>query len=292
MKTNLQPGKYVVAVSGGVDSVVLLDLLCQQKGLDIVVAHFDHGMREDSIEDKNFVEDLARQYGLEFEAGTTSLGPDASEEKAREVRYNFLFGVLQERGAQAIVTAHHQDDVLETIIMNLSRGSGRKGLAPMNRPGILRPLLDYSKAEIVDYAKAHNLQWREDSTNLDIKYLRNYVRINIVPKMSEPQKSELLALAKTSHEHNRDIDEILDIFLEDDSDGFSREGFAVLPHAVAGEVVSHLLRKKQLNFDRKNIEKIVIELKTLSVGSKIPISQGAYFLLDKNIVRIIGPQSV
>jgi len=294
MKIKLQPGRYVIAVSGGVDSVVLLNMLSKLPEVELVVAHFDHGIREDSAEDKEFVEGLAEEYGLPFVGGAALLGAGANEATARMARYDFLYRVMSEHKAQAIVTAHHQDDVIETIIMNLARGTGRKGLSPMTtREGIVRPLLEISKAEIKEYAHKNNLLWREDSTNADTKYFRNYVRLQVVPKMTEGQKKELLDLIKASHERNEEIDELIDLFIsENQKNEFNREGFIALPHNVAGEVLSQLLRVNRLTFDRKNIEKLVVALKTLPVGSKVPISGGAYFVIDKKMARISGIQSV
>src|SRR5437764_343012 len=126
-----KPGKYVVAVSGGVDSVALLDMLARSDDLKLVVAHFDHGIRKDSAKDRKFVEDLAKNYDLPFVYEEGHLGSGTSEAVARGARYDFLHRVKKSHGAQAIITAHHQDDVLETAIINLLRGTGRKGLTSL-----------------------------------------------------------------------------------------------------------------------------------------------------------------
>ena len=123
----LAPGTYIVAVSGGVDSIVLLDLLANQEKAKLIVAHFDHGIRNDSRDDRMFVQDLAVRYELPFVYDVGNLGQGASEAKAREARYTFLRGVRQAAGARSIITAHHEDDVLETAILNIMRGTGRKG---------------------------------------------------------------------------------------------------------------------------------------------------------------------
>jgi tRNA(Ile)-lysidine synthetase-like protein len=105
---HLSDGRYVVAVSGGVDSVALLDILRQQTGLELIVAHFDHGIRKDSCQDRLLVEQLAKRYGLTFVYEEAKLGPRTSEETARRARYAFLNKVMREHQAVAIVTAHHQ----------------------------------------------------------------------------------------------------------------------------------------------------------------------------------------
>src|SRR5690348_16932946 len=113
MDISIKPGKYIVAVSGGVDSMVLLNLLAKSKGLDLIIAHFEHGIRSDSKEDLELVRAAAAHYGLPFVWEHGHLGPNASEAAAREARYTFLRRVRAEHAAKAIVTAHHQDDLLE-----------------------------------------------------------------------------------------------------------------------------------------------------------------------------------
>jgi tRNA(Ile)-lysidine synthase len=167
--------KYVLAVSGGVDSVVLLDILSKQPNVDLVVAHFDHGIRPDSGIDAIFVAGLAKKYGLPFEVRAEKLGPSASEDFARERRYQFLRSVAKKHDAK-LVTAHHGDDVIESIAINLLRGTGWRGLAVLNSADVVRLLTHLTKSEILDYAKAHSLEWHEDSTNAEDKYLRNRVR--------------------------------------------------------------------------------------------------------------------
>ena len=140
MKAELKPGKYVLAVSGGVDSIVLLDLLAKEIERDnLVVAHFDHGIRQGSATNREFVEGLAKNYGLEFFYEEGELGAKASEALARTKRYEFLNKIKKQTESDAIITAHHQDDVLETIIINLLRGTGRKGLSSLkNHPELVR----------------------------------------------------------------------------------------------------------------------------------------------------------
>jgi tRNA(Ile)-lysidine synthase len=139
------------------------------------VAHFDHGIREDSADDAEFVAELAGKYNFAFETKREELGVNASEELARNGRYGFLKTVAEKYDAQ-LVTAHHADDVIETIVINLVRGTGWRGLGIMDSGFITRPLTHTFKTEIREYAKNNNLQWREDSTNASDKYLRNRIR--------------------------------------------------------------------------------------------------------------------
>lgn len=183
--------KYVVAVSGGVDSVVLLDILASQPDTELIVAHFDHGIRDNSADDEGFVAGLAKKYRLPFASKRVELGPDASEEKARDERYAFLRSVAMEHDAK-LATAHHADDVIESIAINLSRGTGWRGLAVLDSD-VIRPLSGMSKSETIDYAKKHNLQWREDSTNNGDTYLRNRIRRKTTD-LDEDTKRQLLCL--------------------------------------------------------------------------------------------------
>lgn len=189
--------KYVVAVSGGVDSVVLLDMLAgglldDFAAATFVVAHFDHGIRDDSPADELLVRGLAARYGLEYRTKRVRLGSDASEQLARRERYGFLRDVMQQVGAQAIITAHHAGDVVETIAINISRGTGWRGLAVLDSSDVLRPLLGYTKQQLHDYAVQHGLVWHEDLTNSDTKYLRNQLRQDL--QQLDTESAELLCL--------------------------------------------------------------------------------------------------
>lgn|GEM_PF-3388797 len=216
MKTTaLPPGKYILAVSGGVDSVVLLDLLAQCQNLTLIVAHFDHGIRPDSAADARFVAATARRYGLPFVMARGELGPEASEATARKARYAFLEKARVAHGADALITAHHQDDVVETVIINLLRGTGWRGLVSLrDADRIRRPLLGVSKSEITAYAQQHRLEWHEDSTNRDARYLRNRVRHEVLPMTDVIFRQELLALVGRQGELRGEIESLIEELLQ------------------------------------------------------------------------------
>lgn len=196
--------RIVVAVSGGVDSVVLLDMLVKQNIHQLVVAHFDHGIRDDSAQDAAFVEQLARAYGLVYETKREELGAHASEEYARERRYAFLHTVAKKHKA-IIATAHHSNDVVETVAINVSRGTGWRGLAVLGNEQLYRPLLDMTKSEVMDYARRRNLKWHEDSTNASDQYLRNQLRRRL-ESVDEGVQREVLALWARQRELKKAID--------------------------------------------------------------------------------------
>ncbi len=206
MKIELPAGKYVVAVSGGVDSVVLLDMLSARDDLELTVAHFDHGIRDDSADDALFVKNLANTHNLTYISKREELGKGASEEVARERRYEFLRSVARDHEAQ-IITAHHADDVVETIAINCIRGTGWRGLAVLDSSDIVRPLLPYYKHELLTYAREHALEWREDSTNQDESYLRNKLRSKIDQHLDDDTKRQLLALRDHQVDTKRRIEE-------------------------------------------------------------------------------------
>lgn len=237
---NIPAGKYVLAVSGGVDSIVLLDILAKSKRHELIVAHFDHGIRPESAEDARFVSALAASYGLRFVQKRAELGAEASEETARKARYAFLYAVKEQHGARAIITAHHQDDVIETVVINLQRGTGWRGLCSLrDLPELRRPLLDIPKAQLVAYAKRHALRWCDDATNLDERYQRNRVRHQIAAFLTENQRRELLCLVARQTEIVNEVECLLTDMMPPVTDGaFSlrRAWCVILPNKVAAEL--------------------------------------------------------
>lgn len=266
--------KLLVAVSGGVDSVVLLDMLQQTDKYDLVVAHFDHGIRPDSAADARFVAGLAKLRGLPFVSKREELGAKASEEQARKARYSFLF--QEARRLQAtIATAHHLDDVVETIAINIIRGTGWRGLAVLDRAGVVRPLLKYSKAEIRDYALEHRLEWVEDSTNASQNYLRNRVRKAVAT-------SDMLIATKLQLRNLRDRQCNIRRRVEDESQHllpsspYSRYFFTAIDPSTAYELLQYVVRLKAgAGLTRPQLERALIALKTAKPRTEYDIGEGA-----------------
>ena len=180
------PQPLLVAVSGGVDSMVLLRALAAT-GRKPVVLHFDHGWRTESAADAKWVHDAARRYGLKFVAG--KMRPSAKgarEADARAARYAFFARVARKLKTPDLVLAHHADDQVETFLLQLLRGSGAAGRgmdAVTQRDGLVlhRPWLGLWKKEIIAYARKHKLAWREDATNADTRHRRNRIRRQLLP---------------------------------------------------------------------------------------------------------------
>ena len=287
--------KVVVAVSGGVDSVVLLDMLVkrwkriaegtsashelqgEERFLELisknsaegpappfVVAHFDHGIRNDSADDARFVQGLADFYGLPFEARREDLGPHASEELARTRRYAFLQEVADQQKA-TIATAHHMNDVAETIAINLTRGTGWRGLAVLDRD-ILRPLLGTTKQEILQYACDHQLEWCEDSTNGSDAYLRNRLRRNIT---DETLVRTLAELRDKQVEVKDKIHEELMAIIDDEP--YRRYFFSQIEAATAVECLRMMTDAR---LTRPQAERLLLAIKTQKSGSRYDAGAG------------------
>ncbi len=190
------PGdRVVVAVSGGVDSVVLLhqlNALKEEIGISLVVAHLEHGIRGDESKgDQEYVQKLAQSLGLNFVTASVDVPKVAREtgcgieETARNERYKYLRQTMTEQGANRIATGHNADDRAETVLINIMRGSGLDGLSSIGAVSseVVRPLIETTRAEVEEYATINNIGYVEDSTNIDTDYTRNRVRHVLLPEI-------------------------------------------------------------------------------------------------------------
>ncbi len=238
-----EPGEALIAVSGGVDSIVLLDLLsdtASELGLSLVVAHVDHGIQSDSRTVGRSVKTLAEKYGLPFESAELHLGPDTTETEARRARYAWLREVQNRRGAKYLVTAHHEDDQVETILLRALRGSapaGLAGIAARARGGLVRPLLPFTRAELHSYATERGLPHYDDPANRDPRHLRSWVRTTLLPLLNERLgarlRRDVLAQGRHAASDRRAWDQMLDL-VPDLSLTVQREGFTVARASVCG----------------------------------------------------------
>ncbi len=183
--------KYGFAVSGGVDSMVMLEL-CKKAGLSGIVITVDHGLRDVSKEEVRFVEDVATSYGYKTVVRSIDCKQYAADNKlsvelaGRLLRYEFFEEVQKQEGLDYILLAHQLDDQVETILMRILRGSGIYGLRGIaDRDVYLHPMIRYPKAEIIEYATRNNIEYREDSTNAEVLYRRNVLRNIILPKIEQ-----------------------------------------------------------------------------------------------------------
>lgn len=281
-------GSYIVAVSGGVDSVVLLDILANQSGANFVVAHFDHGIRDDSGKDAEFVKNLADKYCMRYEVKRVELGARASEAEAREARYMFLRHVKQKYNAMSIITAHHQDDLIETALLNTLRGTKRKGLVSLkNRPDIFRPLLETAKQDILRYAEEHNLEWREDSTNTDLKYARNKIRSQINDGLTSEKRERIISLLHVVQEENKIIDEAISTIIKaQPKQAIAKDLLTQGGLAEAYEIAAGWLRSNNVVFDRQTLQRLVVGARTMQNAAKIDLKDRYYAVIKRNVIAI------
>lgn len=279
--------KYIVAVSGGVDSVVLLHKMVKAVGAsDLVVAHFDHGIRGDSGDDARFVEHLAKLYGVEFCTKRKELGANASESLARDHRYSFLREVAKKYKG-AIVTAHHLDDLVETVAINLLRGTGWRGLAVLNSD-VYRPLIEQSKEDIISYALDNNLEWVEDSTNAGDAYFRNRVRRNSM-KLSTSTKTTILGLWRSQVAMSKAIGSEVEALLESDNilagdtKKYSRYFFINIPEEASLELIRAIC---DWRLTRPQASRLILAIKTFRPGTKYEAGSGVIVSLNSRYFEV------
>ena len=297
----LEPGTYIVAVSGGVDSMVLLDLLRHQADLTLVVAHVDHGARADSYLDHDLVESYAAKHGLTFESTRLALGSHPSEAAARSARYSFLQHCSKKYKARSIILAHHQDDLIETALLAIMRGTGWRGLAPFGGPSTCeRPLINVTKHTLIGYARTHSVPWREDSTNTDETYTRNYIRHTLIPMLDQKSatwreeflqhiRNQRLLRAKIEPELTKWLDTCVQFH-----NGMAimrRYNLIMLPQDVAYELFQQLLRRLTGNsLERAQAESAVLFVK-VAKPQKILQLNGDWQLRAESANVIVEPRT-
>ncbi|MCD7761376.1 MAG: tRNA lysidine(34) synthetase TilS [Clostridiales bacterium] len=206
----LERGDTVLcAVSGGVDSMALLHLLwrwSQRQDFSLTAATFDHGLRENAAEDVDFVCRWCRERSIPVRTGRGDVPArvretgETIEEAARFLRYAFLEDCAGALGADWIATAHQAEDNAETLLLHLLRGSGLRGLGgiPPRRGKLIRPLLEITRGELIAYARDNGVSWREDETNSDTAYTRNFIRHQVMPLLQERNPNLVAALGRTA----------------------------------------------------------------------------------------------
>ena len=262
-------GSHVLcAVSGGADSVCLLHLLSKEPDLRVTAAHFEHGLRgEESLRDAGFVEKLCAELGIPLVlehgdaaafSGEKRLGV---EEGARLLRYAFLERTAAERGCDRIATAHNADDQAETMLLNLGRGTGTKGLGgiPPRRGIIVRPLLGCTRAEIERYLEENALPHVEDSSNASDAYRRNLLRHRVTPVLRQLNPRFAESFGKTAALLRQDEDclsALAEDFLRENLDGerLPLEGLTALHPAIASRVLRKLSPR---SLEREHVDAVL-----------------------------------
>ncbi len=211
---------YLLAFSGGIDSVVLSHLL-KNIGLNFALAHVNYQLRgEESQRDSEFAKAWAETleiplYKKEIDTLNNLPTGQSIQMYGRNIRYEFFDSILSENNYSYLLTAHHADDQIEHFFLQLQRSAGIKGLSgmPQKRDAILRPLLPFSKESIRQYAQLHNLSWREDASNADSQYNRNFIRNEVLPLMEERDPQIRKKIENTMH-HLREVNDYLEKQME------------------------------------------------------------------------------
>lgn len=276
--------RVVVAVSGGADSVCLFYLLLEfakEHDTDLIVAHYNHSMRgREAIRDEKFVRELAEKEGVSFVCERAAKGQIKGEESARNYRYNFLEKIRGERGGDWISVAHNKNDLAETLLLNLVRGVGIRGLKsiPAKRDRIIRPLLFAKRSEIEKYLRDRKIGFCHDKTNDSPAFSRNFFRQSILPQLEKVNPRVIDSLERTA-KIAQSYDDFVSSVAASEIEKISRkEGgvivierkkFIKLSPVIQSEIVRILAEKfnYKTDFSSTHVEEI-LELIKNNVGKK------------------------
>ena len=299
--------KIILAVSGGVDSMLLLAQVAERAAREgwldeVVVAQFDHGTRESARADQELVVRKARELGVRCEVGrigeglgdgvSSEGGGFLSEAAARAARYEFLEAVARKYAPAEIWTAQHLDDLVETVAINLLRGTGWRGLAVMERAGVRRPWLEGTsggraeqgppgRAEIWRQAGERELVFREDPTNQEAIYLRNRVRARLAG-WSRVRKLELWRRWQRQKELRREIDQLVAELLPAQGAEWRRSWFWELEPAVARELLRAGLLRTGVRATRPQLEDFRRAILGYAPGRKFNLPGGRLVELGRD----------
>lgn len=284
----LPAGRALVAVSGGPDSVALLDLLHHTSDLhqlQLVVAHFDHGIQPASAPVADRVRALASSYGLACEVGRGRLGAAAGETVARAARYAWLETARLQQGAACVLTAHHADDQAETVLMRALRGSAPAGLAGMPWRGttLIRPLLPFRRAAILSYVRSGELSVWCDPANQDARHLRTWLRVDVLPLLRTALPDVDQALLAVGRHADRDraawnaaLDLLPGLDFRRERDGFSVAARALSGYdsALAETVVMAAARRVGCRLGPARAGRVLRLAERGASGATLPLGQG------------------
>ena len=301
---DLQDKTIILGFSGGYDSMCLLDILSKIKEIpsfyemNVIAAHFNHNWRgEEALREQEVCRLFSASRGFEFVTKTAPVGLKKSENEARIARYEFFEEVLENYDADAVFTAHNKDDNAETVLYRTIKGTGLVGLKGISvkRDCFYRPLLKINRSEIMEYCEEQNLTPNNDSSNADITYRRNYLRLNIIPaleRINPSVKDSLNTLAEVAQSENLIIEEYLETIRDRVFDGekILPEGFKSLSVPVQRRFVHEYVQKFGLDYDFKRIKEIhEFILKNIDKrnGSTISLASGMWLYVDEKLIETI-----
>jgi tRNA(Ile)-lysidine synthase len=278
--------RVIIAVSGGPDSVCLLEILLRLRetlNVSFIVAHLDHGLRPGEDErETEFVETLARRFGIPYACERASQLANTRgtclEERAREIRYRFFEGVLDKYHAQRLALGHNKNDQAETVVMNMLRGTGSAGLSgmpPVRDNRYIRPLIRITRGEIVTYLREKGLSYMTDSSNLEKRYLRNRIRLELMPILLTYQPrfiDHLVDLAFLCREENQFMEreaekwlhEMIILAPEEQSLNISIDALKGLPVPLQYRVIRGAILRTKGNLRRMDLRHIRAIIKLIA----------------------------
>ena len=301
------PGEaLVLAVSGGLDSTVLLHLARfawpAKRAPRLVVAHFDHRIRPGSRGDARWLRGLCRAWGLELVTGAAER-PPGSEAEARDRRYAFLRAVGRTVGASHVATAHHADDQAETVLFRMLRGTGPAGLRgvrALREDGLWRPLLAVWRDELEGYAEAYGLGWRDDPTNERLDYARNALRHRIIPDaerlVAPAARQSLVRFAHQAAVDEEGWESLMPGLVESlgvvrNRDGIRMDRAAFLTHhpAVRARVLRWLLAELNLTPDANHTARAVAFAASGRSGRSLELGGGVRLRRELDRLALVRP---
>ena len=276
--------KLILAVSGGVDSMALLAMY---KQADIVVAHIDHGTRKSSAEDADFVRRKCQELGVKFYETKLELGEGVSEELARKKRYEFL-KTIQEKEGGTLCTAHHLDDVLESIAINLIRGTGWRGLTPFYDDELVRPFIISRmwKRNVLKFAGEQKICFRQDPTNYETNYLRNRVREKMV-ELDETARVDIIELFEKQNKLRGKIEKLVTELAKQTVVGKNfqkKELFLAADKKVALEVLREICLMHGYSLTRKQLVDFLAAIRTYAPHKKFNLPKNHFVTILKNYI--------
>lgn len=276
--------KLILAVSGGMDSMTLLAMYAHA---DIIVAHVDHGTRKSSAGDADFVRQKCQELGVKFYETKLKLGEGISEELARKKRYEFL-KIIQEKEGGTLCTAHHLDDVLESIAINLIRGTGWRGLTPFYSDELVRPFIitNMWKLDVLKFAGEQNIYFRQDPTNHETNYLRNRVREKMA-ELDETARTDIINLFEKQNDLRRKIEKLVTELAKQTVVGknfHKKEIFLAADEKVALEVLREICLMHGFSLTRKQLADFLSAIKTYAPHKKFNLPKNHFVTILKNYI--------
>ena len=298
---NSEGEKWLLAVSGGMDSMVLLNL-CHQAGFNISVAHCNFNLRgEESDADAKFVKDTCSRLKIPYfekhfdTKSYASTHGISTQMAARDLRYAWFNELLKEQNLDQLAVAHHAQDNLETVLLNLARGtsiSGLRGMLPKSGD-IIRPLLGFERDEIENFAKQEGIEWREDSSNASDNYKRNYLRHQIIPAFTELNAGFYTTFQNTL-EKNLEVEKVfqekitaLKPYIEEVVDGYRFSKDQIILSGIGAFQLSELLKPFGLNYEQSKELLVAME----GISGKTFNTSSHQLLVDREYVFITAHQT-